>query len=202
MRARAVAGPFALVALVAPAAVAAAPPVELTIAVCVAVDGGHPVVDVAWLDAQIAEANRMYGESGMRFRRGAPGRLDPRFAQILTREERDAAAGELEPGAINLRVTGALADVDEPGVVRRGVHWHVRADPARHFIILSKIAAPGVLAHELGHYFGNPHSKVVDNLMCYDRTGGPVFLDGKQRAVIRRTLAGYLERGELQPGGR
>jgi hypothetical protein len=181
----------------APRPAGAGEPALLTLAIAVAEEGGRPVVDEAWLDARIDAANQLYGELGLRFRRGAPARLDERFARIVTRADRDAAAGELAPGAINLRVTGALADVDEPGVVRRGVHWHVQADRARHFIILSKIAAPGVLAHELGHFFGNPHSQVPDNLMSYTRTGAPVFLDRRQRAVVRRALADYLARGEL-----
>ncbi len=171
---------------------------EVSIAVAVAEEGGRPVADEAWIDAAIAEANRLYAAVPLRFRRGPVAPLPARFAAIVTRADRDAAAGRLVRGAINLRVTGALMDVDEPGRVRRGVHWHVRADRRRHFIILSRIAAPGVLAHELGHFFGNPHSPLDDNLMSYGRTGAPVFLDAAQLATIRRALRGYLKSGALR----
>jgi hypothetical protein len=164
---------------------------DLAIAVNVATENGHPVVDPAWVEAQIAEANRLYAVIPLRFHTVSVENGD-HPAHVVTREDRDACVTALTPGAINLRVVASLMDVDEPGVVRRGVHWRHRAIPQRRIIILSSIAAPTILAHELGHYFGNPHSPRADNLMSYTRTGAPLFLDEKQRARVRAYLKKQL----------
>ncbi len=158
---------------------------------------GLPVVDDAWLDEGVAEANRLYAVVPLRFRRVEAPPLATRFARLRTRADRDAVIGTLVHGVVSIRVTGELLDVDEPGV-RRGVHWHDRRDPDRHVVILSKIAAPSVLSHELGHYFGNSHSFVDDNLMSYLRTGAPLFFDDAQLAIIRRSLAAYRTSRELR----
>ncbi len=170
---------------------------EISVSIVVALDGGQPVVDPAWVDGQIAEANRLYASIPLRFRRVSLASASWLAAHVDTREDRDRASGRLVHGAINLRVAASLMDVDEPGRVRRGVHWHLRADRRRHCIILSSIAAPQVLAHELGHFFGNGHSEVTDNLMSYSRANGPLFLDAAQVAQVRRTLKSYLHSREL-----
>jgi hypothetical protein len=167
------------------------------IAVTVALEGGRPAVDEAWVDAQIAEANRLYAAVPVRFQRVAWRTTDAFPAHLVSREDRDRAAAALGPGVINLRVAASLLDVDEPGRVRRGVHWRLRADPRRRCILLSSIAPPAVLAHELGHYFGNGHSDVPDNLMSYERTGADVALDPAQLRQVRQALRAALASREL-----
>lgn len=171
----------------------------IPIAVQVASVDGAPVVDAAWVDAQIDAANRLFADVPVAFRRVAlaPCRACP--AQLVTRADRDAALARLAPRVINLRVAAALMDVDEPGRVRRGVHWRVGGDPERRGVLLSSIAGPDILAHELGHYFGNGHSTVVDNLMSYERGDGPVVVSPAQVETIRRTLRGLLAEGKLRP---
>lgn len=173
----------------------------VTLSFAVATVDGVPVVDEAWIDARVAEANRLYAVVPLAFRAAHVAGLPERFARLVTRADRDAVIGRLVPGVVNVRITGELLDVDEPGS-RRGVHWHDRHDRSRHVVILSKIAAPSVLAHELGHYFGNPHSFVDDNLMSYLRTGAPLFLDADQLSVIRKTLGAELASGALRDGRR
>ena len=41
------------------------------------------------------------------------------------------------------------------------------------------------MAHELGHFFGNPHSSTPNNVMSYNRTGAEVFFDDAQMRTIR-----------------
>ena len=67
-------------------------------------------------------------------------------------------------------------------------------------MILSAIAGPDVLAHELGHFLGNPaHSDVPGNLMSYQHTEALPFLDALQSSRLRRTLRRYLRTRELVP---
>jgi hypothetical protein len=80
------------------------------------------------------------------------------------------------------------------------VHWRVRRDPRRHFVVVSAISGPYVLAHELGHYFGNPeHSQIPGNLMSYLHTEAVPVLDSEQRQRVLATLQQLLTQGELEP---
>lgn len=159
---------------------------------------GVPVRDDAWIDAQLAEAERLFGPEGVHFRwvvrtigKPGKGRVD-----VETREDRDAFADGLEPRLVNVFVVRSLMDVDEPGRVRRGVTWTQRKD-RRRYIVLSSISMPSVLAHELGHFFGNGHTTVVDNLMSYERGGGVVFLSAEQKSRIAEVATRFATTGFL-----
>lgn len=154
----------------------------------------------AWWDAQLAEANRLFAAAGLAFAVVEP--IAGVAAPIDTRSERDALGRELalgtggEPTRVHVFLTTRLTDVDEPPRERFGVHWRVRSERARHLVVLSHRAFPSVLAHELGHYFGNPHSDVPNNVMSYARDGvTPPFFDVSQLARIRSTAARDLARG-------
>jgi hypothetical protein len=102
---------------------------------------------------------------------------------------------------INCFVVASLRDVDDPSRYRRGVHWRPRGGPAgRHVVILSSIAGPTVLAHELGHFFGiRRHSAVAGNVMSYAHgTGGPVF-DDRQARTVTAFARRFLATRELLP---
>lgn len=168
------------------------------VAVHVAEPEGAPVRDDAWIGAQLAEAERLFGPVGVHFRwvvrtigKPGKGRVD-----VETREDRDAFADGLEPRLVNVFVVRSLMDVDEPGRVRRGVTWTQRKD-RRRYIVLSSIAMPSVLAHELGHFFGNGHTTVVDNLMSYERGGGVVFLSAEQKSRIAEVATRFATTGFL-----
>jgi hypothetical protein len=99
-------------------------------------------------------------------------------------------------GAIDIVLVRELEDVDEPGRMRMGVCWTGRG--GKRFILVSRTARPTVLAHELGHFFGNrQHSNVINNLMSYSRDGGTVFLDDVQTAMIRSTTRTFLDTRRL-----
>jgi hypothetical protein len=76
-----------------------------------------------------------------------------------------------------------------------GVAWTF--GQATRYVILAAYAKEAVLAHELGHYLGNPHSAVPDNVMSYERKGGELFFDEAQGRVMRRRLAEFLRAGTL-----
>jgi hypothetical protein len=56
-----------------------------------------------------------------------------------------------------------------------------------------------VLAHELGHFFGNAHSTVVDNVMSYDRRTGSTFFDEAQGRRIRWFANMYIATMTIHP---
>ena len=56
-----------------------------------------------------------------------------------------------------------------------------------------------MLAHELGLYFGNSRSHVLDNVMSYEHSGAPVFFDAEQGKRIAARARAYVKSGELVP---
>lgn len=179
----------------------AAPPFEdvvFPIAISVAVDkGGKPAADDEWIAAQIADANDLfYGPIGVRFRWTLRKEIPAAHAEMHSRADRDALAAFVEKNVIDVFVVAALEDVDEPGRYRKGVAWTSKPNGKR-FLVLSAIAPRTVLAHELGHFFGNAHTDVPDNLMSYSRTGGAVTLDDAQVERTHRFALMFLGSGRL-----
>ncbi len=179
---------------------APAPPPRTTFSLRVSValdDTGKPLADAAWLASEIDAAEGLFEPFGVRFARADGSPLDARLAHVETRADRDALATHLTPHVIDVFVVGSLRDVDDPARMRRGVHWH--APSGAHYLILVASAPTTVLAHELGHYFGNPHSHVPDNVMSYERSGAPVFFDADQGKRIAARARAYVKTGELAP---
>jgi hypothetical protein len=169
---------------------------EVPVLLHVAREHGVEVASEEFIASQLEHANTLYRPLGIEL--VIAGRRSFREARMSSREDRDALGAHLRAGVVNWFVVAQLMDVDEPGRERRGVHWRVRAAPHRRFVIVSAIAGPYVLAHELGHFFGNPqHSEVAGNLMCYTQTEQVPFLDDPQQANVARTLRGMRTRGEL-----
>jgi len=156
------------------------------------------VVDEAFIAERVARANEIFAGYGVQFAVVARLRLPEEHAALETRADRDALATYFARGTIHVFCVASLLDVDEQGRVRRGVHWHAGTRPGAHFVIVSAISGPDVLAHELGHYLGNPeHSQVAGNLMSYERTEVLPFLDAAQVRRMRRRLRSYLGSREL-----
>jgi hypothetical protein len=154
---------------------------------------GKRVVDDAWIQKQWAAVDRLYAGFGIRFERRASHELPEKNARLETKEDRDALGEHFVDGVVNVFFVKALMDIDEIGRIRQGVCW--RAPKQKRFVAVASNAGPTVLAHELGHLLGNGHSKVVDNVMSYDRSGGPVFFDSNQKKTMRRTALQLLRDG-------
>lgn len=172
----------------------------LPIAVTIAEHEGSPVVDAAWIEAQMENANTIFGPHGLSFRLLSQHRMDEDHARLETRRDRHALGALMHERVIDWFVVLSLRDVDDPSRHRQGVHWRPRGESyprGAHFVILSSIAGPTVLAHELGHYFGNAHSDVAGNIMSYERGDVPPFFDEAQATRIRFSARRFLRRGEL-----
>jgi hypothetical protein len=164
----------------------------------VAAAGEGQAVSDAFLTTQLARANAIFGPYGVRFVETGRHPLAGAHAALESRADRDALGRYVARGAIDCFVVASLRDVDEPARMRRGVHWRSRSYPGAHFVIVSAIAGPDVLAHELGHYLGNPeHAEGPDNLMSYARTRPDPILDDSQLARMKAAITRYLRRGEL-----
>jgi hypothetical protein len=160
---------------------------------------GQPIVDSGFIAQRLERANQIFAPHGVVFEQTAALALGSEHAAIETREDRDALGANAGHGVIDCFVVRSLRDVDDPTQVRRGVHWHVQAHAGAHFVILSSISGPNVLAHELGHFLGNPeHSQVPGNLMSYLPGKGLPTLDPAQVKRVARSVRGYLLRHELR----
>jgi hypothetical protein len=172
----------------------------LPVTLHVAEQGGKPVVDAAFIEARMARANQIFAPYGVQFVVVARQKLADKHAALVTRADRDALGAYFARGTIHVFCVASLLDVDEEGRVRRGVHWRAKTHPGAHFVIVSAISGPDVLAHELGHYLGNPeHSDVAGNLMSYEHTEVLPFLDQAQQRRMRTRLRSYLASRELTP---
>ncbi len=170
------------------------------ISLAVATADGAEVVDRAWIDAELAAANTIFAPSHVSFALRETRPLDERFAHLETRADRHALGAELRPGVINAFVVGSLRDVDDPSLMRRGVHWRPAGMPGAHFVIVSSVSGPDVLAHELGHFFGNPHSDTPNDVMSYQRDGTvTAFFEPVELSRIRRSARRFLASAEIVP---
>jgi hypothetical protein len=173
-------------------------PVRLGVAVHVARADGAAAVEQAFIERQIATANRIFAPYGVAFEQQERQDTDAIPPRMETRADRNALGALVRPRWINLFVVASLRDVDEPQRIRRGVHWHSTTHAPAHYLILSGISFDAVLAHELGHFLGNrEHSKTPGNLMSYAHTAELPFLDEPQQRRLRRSVAQYLHTGEL-----
>jgi hypothetical protein len=199
---RASIGLLCVAGLVAGTRVDGAAPRSLPVVVHMAEQAGQPVATPEFVAERLQRANEIFARYGVSFelKRALP--LAAAHARLETRADRDALGAEVQRGVIDCFVVESLRDVDEPERMRRGVHWHSRTHASAHYVIISTLGGPGVLAHELGHYLGNPaHSQTVGNLMSYAWGDGLPVLEPAQVERLQRSLRGYLRRGELVAHG-
>jgi hypothetical protein len=173
------------------------------IALHIATTPEGPVRPPTWVAEQLTVANTHFAPSGIAFELAATTALPATAATVTTRQDRDRLAEHAHhPNAINVYIVATLMDVDRPGEQIRGVHWRERPDRARRWIVLSSIAPPLVLAHELGHYFGLPHSTDPSSIMNKTPRTTPPFetwtFPPKERARLEQTARRIERSREVQ----
>jgi hypothetical protein len=132
----------------------------------IVVEHGAPVQHPRWFAEQIASANRLFAPADVAFELRDVRSIEAGKAEIETRLDRDLLGRDhFSAGVIHVFVVRRLADVDIAGEQIRGVHWRDRGDTSRRWVILSAIGSAQVLAHELGHFFGLPHSRYEVSIM-------------------------------------
>ncbi|HET9626677.1 MAG TPA: matrixin family metalloprotease [Kofleriaceae bacterium] len=134
-----------------------------------------------WLATQLATANRHFAPIDVGFQLAAIDTLPASAAHIANRRDRNnLATDRLHGTVIHVFVISQLDDVDAIGETRFGVAWHVPGT-TRKYVILSTAGLDRVLAHELGHVFGLPHSTYPISIM--NKT------ERKEPPVEQRTFA-------------
>ena len=135
------------------------------------------VVDRDWIIEQIEVANQHFGTIGVGFQIVTVEDLEETEKEIESREDRDLLGRDrFSKGEVMVFFVGRLANVDEPGDIY-GVHWRDREDRDRRWIIVSSVSGSAVFTHELGHFFGLPHSDEAISLMNKTPRAEPPFAE-------------------------
>lgn len=125
-------------------------------------DHGAPTATAEWIAGQLAAANKHFADVDVAFQVASVHALPASARRVEDRKERDSFGTRLGTGVIDFFVTGHLDDVDTAGVMIYGVTWR---KGTRKFVIVSTQAWERTLTHELGHFFGLPHSTYPISLM-------------------------------------
>jgi hypothetical protein len=172
----------------------------MPIHVAVARTEAGPAVTREWLDAQVAMANRIFESVGLSFVLEEARAMPADHARLEDRRDRHALGELMHEDVINWFAVQSLRDVDDPSRMRMGVHWRPATRPGAHLVIVASHADEDVLAHELGHFFGNrQHPDVPGNIMSYRETppGTLPFFDDAQKRRIRRFARRFLQTREI-----
>jgi hypothetical protein len=164
---------------------------------------GEPVASPQWMYRDVAHANALFAAIGVGFTVVDVDALAATQAQMVTRRDRDLLGrSHFSRGVVHVFVVARLGDVDVAGEEIRGVHWRDRADTSRRWVILSAIGSSTVLAHELGHFFGLPHSTYEVSIMNKAPRPTPAWVDRvfhpDELAVMRGRRDAMLADGMLR----
>lgn len=149
--------------------VATAPPCDAARGTCIGIRLHVPVTDAGpiataeWVALQVATANTHFEAIDVGFQIVGVEPLPASAERVEDRKERTSFAPRMKGRVIDVFVTGHLDDIDKPGAMAYGVAWWTRND--RKLIIVSTQAWERTLAHELGHFFGLPHSEYPISIM-------------------------------------
>ena len=146
----------------APCPTEAAHCIGLILHVAPGADGGL-VQGPDWLAAQLARANALFAPLGVGFNIAEVLALDRSEAIILSRDQRNRIGRRrFTRGAVHVFIVERLGNIDATDADINGVHWRTRRG---RWVMVSSKAWDLTLGHELGHFFGLPHSEVEASIM-------------------------------------
>lgn len=187
-----------------PARVVALAPADLPACrarVCIALDlwVAPNFDDPSWLTTQLEVANERLALIGAGVQVVALHTLPSALGRIDTVAQRHQLGQLGQQAPLRWFVVTHLADAEDPGAVRKGVTW--RKGEA-FWVIESQTGMRWVLAHELGHVLGLPHSTEATSIMNKTpRLWPPPWQIGfttRERPVMKRTLSRLLRSHRLQ----
>lgn len=166
----------------------------------VAADDTGLVIDAEWIARALASAHRHFGVIDVDFKIVAIDRLPASQVHIETPDDRNQLAkGKLVGKVIHVFAVGKLDDIDKVRPFIFGVTWR-QGD--RKFIIVSNVARERTLAHELGHFFGLPHSTYPISIMNKTPREEPPELERRfadeEIAVMKPNLRRLLRDGVIE----
>lgn len=169
----------------------------------VVVEDGKPVQTPAWWAGEVEHANALFSNIGVAFELAEVRFIGRQWAHVHSRLDRDhLGRRERTAGLMHVFMVRQLDDVDIQGHKLFGVHWRDRADTDHRWIIVSaRDPSSTVLVHEMGHYFGLPHSSYDVSVMNKRPRALPwpdrIFADPELERM-RRHRDGMLESGFLK----
>ena len=180
--------PLLLLVLCVALAQADAPTTTFGLEVHIAPGADGQIVTPEWVAAQVAMANHQFAALDIGFHVVATSDLPATAAHLRTRADRSALAPLVTGRVIHVFVAGQLDNIDDDAPVY-GVTWRAGT---RKFVILAATARDIVLAHELGHVFGLPHSTHAISIMNKTKRAEPPIADRRfadeELAAMRRTV--------------
>jgi hypothetical protein len=162
------------------------------IALHVAAVEGALVTTPEWIARQLTAANQHFAAIDLGFQLRSVDVLPAAAAHLRTRADRSALGNHLGGPVIHVFITGQLESVDDDQPVH-GVTWR---KGARKYVIVAATAWERTLTHELGHFFGLPHSTYAISLMNKTRRDVPPPAErtfaAEELATMRAVLARLL----------